>query len=178
MKQIALPVLCSKKLPFSHASPPKKLSMPAFTFEIIEELHQEAHHSDGDSGNSSIDVQESPTRVTNEECSIQSTTDLCLGSEGPLSMNAKITKATPIQISQLMNVQDSSDCGAKKGSIETLQEECKTWVLDSDEALTPSFNSPDRHREVARHHSMTDERPKELPSVVTKRTVEAKSTKH
>ena len=77
-----------------------------------------------------------------------------------------------------MNQNDSSDCRAKKGSIETLQEECKNWVLDSDEALTPGFNSPDRHYEVMRHHSMTEERQKELPSVVTKRVIEALPAKH
>ena len=90
VKYVHLPVLGSKKLPFSHASPPKRLTMPVFTFEIIEELHQEAHHSDEDSGNSSIDIQESPTRVANDEYSIQSTTDQCLCKEEPLSVNAQI----------------------------------------------------------------------------------------
>ena len=58
--------------------------MPKFAFEIIEELHQEAHQSDEDSENSSIDIQESPTRVTNDEYSLQSTTDQCLSKEEPL----------------------------------------------------------------------------------------------
>ena len=178
VKQVHLPLLCSKKLPFSHASPPKRLSMPTFTFEIIEELNQEAHHSDECSGNSSVDVQESPTRVIHDDNSLQSTTDQCLSKEEPLSVNAQITTATPIEIRQLMNQQDSSDCCAQKSSIVTLQEECKNWVLDSDEALTPGFKSPDRLYEVVRHHSMTEQRQKEPPSVVTKRVAEALSTNH
>ena len=107
---------------------------------------------------------------------MQSTTDKDFSKEKALSVNAQISKALPYSNSQTAHLLESTNSRVNMGSIETLQEECKNWGLDSDEVVQP--DSPDRLCKVTRHHSMTEERKKESLGVRVKRVEDAHSMQH